>query len=439
MRILRVDQASVRERDLGNHILRMLPFSEAAVCKAQAGYLIAVVARCETVYKMLRDFRAGQFKDEPGVAERIDRKNITDGDIACLPFLRHKIRAHTAAVIECGDDAEVLHLFHHEAGDPAAAGRRFVVRIDIPVFLNRRVDIAEHLAHALSDRLPCRMGNGQNCGIQIRLVFLGLIQSFFQLGPDDLRVGRLLDPHLSAFAVDDDAGGCIAHRIFIRLDIGDAVFRIAGDTLVRMAARDKTDKLGIHRGRDIHRILMRKHDRHIRLFLFADLADARVQRVKRRLDDIRRNARVHDASAIIGNIADDRDPTARLFRDDIVLCKIHALLRIGVVEVRCDDRRIGIGGIFAERIGRDRAVRIGAVVLDAPVKLVIAEGEGVVVHLIHRGAHRSAVEQIGRRRALIHIAAVEQQNVVVFPGCSCGIHALRNICKAILERSLVAA
>ena len=35
----------------------------------------------------------------------------------------------------------------------------------------------------------------------------------------------------------------------------------------------------------------------------------------------------------------------------------------------------------------------------------------------------------------VDIAAVEQQNVVVFPGCSCGIHALRNICKAILERS----
>ena len=69
---------------------------------------------------------------------------------------------------------------------------------------------------------------------------------------------------------------------------------------------------------------------------------------------------------------------------------------------------------------------------------MVAEGDGIIAHGVVGGAQSVAVGQVRNGSALIDVAAVKQENGVVFGIGTCLVHGIGDVGHAVLERRLVA-
>ena len=180
-------------------------------------------------------------------------------------------------------------------------------------------------------------------------------------------------------------------------------------------------------------------DGHIRLLGGVDLLHPAGEVGKILVDGIRGNLFVHDGVRIVGNIADQRNAQSRFLYDHIVSRKGDALLRVRKTEIAGQNRDFRIAGKIADPVGRERGVSICTVCAHAPVKLMIAQRHGVIVHGIQRGDHGSAHAQIPDRHPLIDVAAVNQQHIVVLPAGTGFVYDLGDTGKPILKLILFSA
>ncbi len=129
--------------------------------------------------------------------------------------------------------------------------------------------------------------------------------------------------------------------------------------------------------------------------------------------------RRHDAAGVVDGEADDADPDR-----DAVPLGIHGLFLH-------DDVIAGGGYPLAVpvEIGAEDGHRVDAVLplpfiikhcgvgihqrLEIPVELVIADGDGVIAHPVHRNVDGFALEQVGHRCALVDVAPVQQQETAL--------------------------